>query len=138
MKTKRIVALFVAVVMLVSLCCGCGKAATSSEPSSGTNVSEQVQLNKITVTIKFKDGEEKKLELETDKKFLGEVLFEQKLVNEEEYKTGFYSYIDGVRADYNEDKAWWCVYENGESAMVGINEIVVDNGDEFQIVHTPA
>lgn len=137
MKTKRIVAVILGLLLIVSLLCGCkSKMATSHVENNSS--SEQAAVKDITITIKFKDGEEKKLELETDKKFLGEVLFEQKLVNEEEYKTGFYSYIDGVRADYNEDKAWWCVYENGKSAMVGINEIVVDNGDEFEIVHTPA
>ncbi len=137
MKTKRIVAALLVLLLAVSLLCGCKRDKPTS--SVGNNPSSQETIMKnITVTIKFADGEEKKLEVETDKKFLGEVLFEQKLVNEEEYKTGFYSYIDGVRADYNADKAWWCVYENGESAMVGINELKVDNGDEFEIVHTPA
>ena len=60
------------------------------------------------------------------------------IITKEEYKTGFYTYIDGVRDDYNEDKAWWCVYENGKSAMVGMNELKVDNGDEFEIVYAPA
>lgn len=138
MKTKRIVALIAIMLIIVSVCCGCGNAETSSGVSSDANVSEQAQLNKITVTIKFKDGEAKKLDFETDKKYLADVLLAEQLITEEEYESGFYTYIDGVRADYNEDKAWWCINENGESAMVGINELEVDNGDEFEIVYTPA
>ncbi len=132
MKMKKIAALVLSAILLIAVLCGCGKAGTSSETSSGKS------LNSVSVTIKLENGEEKEYKYQTDKKYLGDVLFENGLVKEEEYKSGFYTYIDGVRADYNEDKAWWCVYENGESAMAGMNELIVDNNDEFEIVHTPA
>ena len=77
-------------------------------------------------------------EIETAKKNLGDALLEKGLVTEDEHKSGFYTYIDGIRADYNKDGAWWCFTKGGESVMVGANELEIANGDTFEITNTPA
>ncbi len=92
----------------------------------------------IIVTVVYKDKTEKEFEISTDAEFLGDALLEKNLVKPEEHKTGYYLYIDGVRADYNLDKAWWCVTKAGEMTQVGINELAIADGDEFEITHTPS
>ena len=94
----------------------------------------------ITVTVVFKDKSEKEFKIDTDAKYLGDALLEEKIVTEDEYKNGdgIYTYIAGERADYNLDKSWWCLHIDGEMAMVGINEQPIADGDSFEITNTPA
>ena len=102
---------------------------------SGT---EETQSISITVTVVAKDKTEKVFNIETDKETLGDALFEEGLVIKEEHKSGFYSYIDGVRADYTLDKCWWSFTKGGETVMVGANDLKIADGDKFEITNTPA
>ncbi len=92
----------------------------------------------ITVTVVYQDKTEKELEISTNAEYFGDALFEKGLVTKEEYKTGFYSTIDGIRADYTLDKAWWQIIKDGEMTTVGANELPIADGDNFEITHTPA
>ena len=90
----------------------------------------------ITVSVVSSDKKEKKHTINTNAEYLGEAMLEENLVTEEEYKTGFYTVIDGVKADYDADKAWWCVTQDGEMTTVGINEQPIADGDKFEITYT--
>ena len=46
--------------------------------------------------------------------------------------------INGIRADYTLDGAYWSFYVNDEYCNYGISEQPVNNGDAFKIVYTPA
>ena len=132
MKQKRILAgllatLFIALAVFTA---GCNKADNSSSAVEATK--------EISVTIVYEDKTEKTLDIETKVEFLADALLEKGLIKEDEYNSGFYTYIDGVRADYNEDKAWWCVTEGGEMTTKGMNELALEDGDSFEITHTPS
>ena len=90
----------------------------------------------IEVTVVYKDETSKEFKISTDAEYLGDALFEEKIVNEAEYATGFYTEINGVKADYNLDQSWWCVTKDGEMTSVGMNEQVIADGDEFEITYT--
>lgn len=90
----------------------------------------------IDVTIVYADKTTKDLDLKTDAEFLADALFEEKLITEAEYKAGYYTEIDGVKADYDKDKAWWCVTKSGEMTMVGMNELPLSDGDKYEITYT--
>lgn len=92
----------------------------------------------ITVTVAYKDKTEKEFEISTDAEYLGDALHEKGLVSDEEYKTGFYTVIDGVRADYTADGAWWCITKGGEMVTKGANELPIADGESFEITYTPA
>ena len=92
----------------------------------------------IAVTVVYEDKSEKTFEISTDAEKLGQALFEEGLVFEEEYKTGYYQHIDGVCADYTLDGAWWCVTKSGEMTTVATNDLPISDGDSFEITHTPA
>ena len=125
--TGFMVALFIALAVLTA---GCNKADDSSSTVG--------EVKEISVTIVYKDKTEKTIDIETKAEFLGDALFEKGLTKEDEYKSGFYTYIDGIRADYNEDKAWWCVTKGGEMTTKGMNELTLEDGDNFEITHTPS
>lgn len=96
----------------------------------------QTGSKNIDVTIVYKDKTEKNYELKTDAEFLADALFEKELITEEEYKSGYYTVIDGVTADYNVDKSWWCVTKDGEMTNVGMNELALSDGDAYEITYT--
>lgn len=139
MKNKRILTkilvLALVVLMTVFSFAACGKSDTKPETNSGT---EEAQSISITVTVVAKDKTEKVFNIETEKKTLGDALYEEGLVTEDEYKSGFYTYIDGVRADYTLDKCWWSFTKGGETVMVGANDLEIADGDKFEITNTPA
>ena len=125
--TGLMAALFIALAVLTA---GCNKADDSS--------STAIKVKEISVTIVYEDKSDKTIKIETEAEYLGDALFEKGLTKEDEYKSGFYTYIDGVRADYNEDKAWWCVTKGGEMTTKGMNELTLEDGDNFEITHTPS
>lgn len=46
--------------------------------------------------------------------------------------------VNGLRADYEADGAYWYFYVNGEACMNGISTEPVHDGDAFEIVYTKA
>ncbi|MCL2819917.1 MAG: DUF4430 domain-containing protein [Oscillospiraceae bacterium] len=47
-------------------------------------------------------------------------------------------FVDGLRADYMEDNAWWAFYINGEMAMEGVDTTEIEEGTLYAFVFTPA
>ena len=46
--------------------------------------------------------------------------------------------VNGERADYNKDGAYWGFFVNGDYAQCGIAEQPVEDGDAFKIEYTKA
>ena len=90
----------------------------------------------IDVTIVYADKTAKDLDIETDAEFLADALYQEGIVTKAEYDSGFYTEIDGVKADYNVDKSWWCVTKDGEMTSVGMNELALADGDKYEITYT--
>ncbi|MBQ8649526.1 MAG: DUF4430 domain-containing protein [Clostridia bacterium] len=143
MKNRKLavglgIALAVLIAAAVIVWGAFGPSSDKGDISSSVSSSVSQSQTEITVKLVLSDGEEKTFELKTEKQTLGDALYENGLVSEEEYASGFYTVIDGVRADYNEDGAWWCVTKGGEMTTVGMNEQTIENGDSFEITYTPA
>ncbi len=47
----------------------------------------------------------------------------------------FINSINGIKADYNIDQAYWAIYVNGEYGTYGIDAQPVADGDEFSFVY---
>ena len=131
----KLLALTLVVLMAVTALAACGETGTKAK-----NNVNATQEDTITITVKViaADESEKTFTIETDKKYLGAALYDEGLVTKEEFESGFYTYIDGVRADYTQDKCWWCFTKDGEAVMVGANELEIADGDTFEITNTPA
>ncbi len=90
----------------------------------------------VTVTVVDDNGEEKTYEHKTDAEYLRQVLEEIEGLTvegpEEEY--GMYvKTVNGVRADYEEDGAYWGFYVNDEYCNYSIEQQPVNDGDAFMI-----
>ena len=93
----------------------------------------------ITVEVVHQDGTVNAFTYHTDAEYLGEVLLSEGLVVGSDGPYGLYiTEVDGERAVYEEDNAYWALYQNGESATQGADMTPVADGDTFALVHTAA
>ena len=90
----------------------------------------------ITFTVVYENGEKKTYDISTNREYLADALFDEGLITESEYKAGFYTIIDGIKADWNKDGGWWCITEDGQMTSKGMNELAIKDGDSFEAVYT--
>ena len=97
----------------------------------------------VTLSVVSESGDSTTYETKTDALVLQELMDELK---EEGFTYGgaeseyglMVDTINGVRADYTLDGAYWSFYVNDSYCNYGISEQPVNDGDAFSIVYTPA
>lgn len=110
-----------------------------------TNFREKPVEGSKAITIEVvNDKEESKVyELKTDAEYLRQAMDEAKKQGltfegeEGEYGLNILV-VNGVRADYNKDKAYWSIIVNGEYGMNGADTQPVKDGDAYKLVYTKA
>ena len=96
------------------------KDVTVGEGSKEVKISVEVEEQFITVTLK------------TDKEKLGDALFAEGLIND----ATFFDTLNGIKADWDKDKAYWGFYKGEEYMMVGVNDTAINTGDSYRFVYT--
>ena len=135
MKTKTTKLLFTVITIVCIVCLvSCSqtspedlwkKATYPSDVSLGTGkttVTIDIQLADFTTTITLK----------TDKSTLGDAMFEHGLIND----PSFFDTLNGIKADWDKDNAYWAFYEGENMMMVGVNDTKIENGDHYRFVYT--
>ncbi len=93
----------------------------------------------ITIEVVNKAEESTKYELKTDAEYLRQAMEEAEGLTfsgtESEYGM-MVETVNGEKADYNVDGAYWGFYVNGEYCNNGIDTQPVEDGDVFSIVYT--
>lgn len=91
----------------------------------------------VTINLIGKDGENTEFLLTTTADYLKDVMDEAEGLD---YETtdGMVMVVNGVRADYVLDGAYWAFYVNGEYCNYGISDQPVNDGDQFRIEYTKA
>ncbi len=118
---KKLIMLMLSALMLLSL--------FACELSKGDN-SEKT----ITVTVIDDKGESTVFTITTTSPNLRGALEQEKLVEGEESDLGLYvKLVNGVRADYELDGAWWGFYKDGKQLPSGIDSTVISDGDNYEI-----
>lgn len=96
----------------------------------------------ITITVISNDGSSKDYSLNTDAEFLRKAMDEvQDLTysgSESEEFGMMIDTINGVRADYTLDNAYWAIYVNGEYGSYGIDQQPVADKDAYKFEYTKA
>lgn len=96
-----------------------------------------------SVTIEVIDAENKKVtyNVDTDAEYLRQAMDEADGLTysgtESEYGV-MVDTVNGVRADYTLDSAYWSFLVNGQYSNYGIDTQPVKDGDVFSIQYTPA
>ncbi len=93
----------------------------------------------VTVQVVHKNEETKDFVLHTDAETLHEALDEEKLIEGED-RGGFFMVltVDGETADYNVDGSYWAMLQDGEWMMTGVDDTMIQDGDHYEFVYTPA
>lgn len=88
----------------------------------------------ITVTVVHKDGTEKTFEYFTYEEYLAPVLVKEGLIVESA-SDGMYTTVDGELADWSIDQGWWEFFIGEESAIIGMEDAPLHDGDTFKLVY---
>ena len=129
MKNKK---LLIAVIALVLVVAALAAVYFTSRPTT------QEGSTAFTVTVIHADGSEKKFEYRTDETSLGTFLEEKGLIDSKGADQGMFHSVDGEKAVYSEDGAYWAVYEGEEYALQGIDTTPVKEGQVYKLVWTAA
>ncbi len=93
----------------------------------------------IKITVVHADGSEKVFTYTTTEEFLGALLQAEGIVKGNDGPYGLeMTEVDGEKAVYDEDKAYWALYEGEEYALQGIDTTPIVDGGEYKLVYTPA
>ena len=70
--------------------------------------------------------------LQTDKEKLGDALFAEGLIND----PTFFDTLNGIKADWDKDQAYWAFCTGEEYMMIGVNDQTISTGDSYRFVYT--
>lgn len=70
-------------------------------------------------------------EYKTDEQYLGDFLEQENIIGFDKTEYGrFITSVQGYESS-NEDQSWWSISVNGESAVTGVDEIVLEDGSVY-------
>lgn len=119
-----VVALVVVIAALIGVYLG-----TRPQTSQGAKA--------FTVEVVHADGSSKTFTYHTDEEFLGAVLEAEGLIKGEMGPYGLTIFeVDGERAVWEENGAYWAIFVNGEYGMTGVDTTPVNDGDAFKLEYT--
>ena len=127
---KKKLGILIAAVLLVAVLVGV-YFATRPQVTQGEKT--------FTLVITHKDGSTKMETFTTDAEKLGPFLEEKEIIKGEEGPYGiFIKEVEGEKAVYEEDNAYWAFYVGEEYASLGIDQTPIEDGVTYKLVYTPA
>ena len=52
------------------------------------------------------------------------------------FRYSFFDTLNGMKADWNADQAYWAFYQGENYMSVGVNETVIEGGEHYRLVYT--
>lgn len=137
--TKTVSVLLVSLMLFSALFVSCAEKKELGELWKDAVYTEDVTLGEgnkeVKVTVKAGE-DEIVITLKTDAKTLGEALLSNKIVEGDNSEYGLYiKKVNGIRADYDKDKAYWGFYKGGELMMSGVDSTDISGGEAFELVY---
>ena len=148
---KKTSVFFLALVLIaaMALFAGCttdqqkgdGASTTTTTTASQTSNENELGTGKPTfsyvVTKLVKTS--KTYTIHTDKTTVGAALLEVGLIAGSDSEYGLMvETVDGLKLEYNADKAYWAFYVDGEYAMTGVDSTNIEAGKVYGFTATPA
>ena len=143
---KKLIALSLILVMLVSLVACGGPDTPSTTPSTDststptsnpatTPSQENPQVGaKFTVVVTDLDGTETTFEYTSEAATVGEALLAEGLIAGDQSDWGLYvTTVNGVTADWATENAYWAFYINGEYAQTGVDATEIVAGTTYEM-----
>ncbi len=87
----------------------------------------------IVVEVVHGDGSSKEFPVDTDEEFLGKVLVDENIVEDNQSDYGLYILTaDGETADDSKQE-WWCITQDGQSLDTGADSTPVVDGAHYEL-----
>ena len=146
MKAKTILLLLCA-LLLFSVACSTANSTPEQQPQDisppdiplGTP-SDIQSIGEGAKTFLFEVTDDKgnkiSWNVHTNAETLGEALDEHGFLERDD--TGMVSHVNGLRADFFEDGAYWALFIGDDWAMEGVDTLVIKEGVTYAFVYTPA
>ncbi len=153
--TKKLLALLFSFLLVLSLAACFQESAPPEAPAEGGEnggaldpiwstalYTESTTLGEgektVTVTVSAK-GTDVVFTIHTDADNLRDALLSVGLIDGEQQGVGYMiSHVNGMRADYTLDRAYWGFFRGGEYMMTGVDSTPVTGGEAFELVYTKA
>ena len=140
---KKLVSAVLVILMILSFC-ACGKSENTEKTESGlwndAFVTEDKEYGQGEKTITLKVVAEDKsvvLTVRTDADFLGRALLDNEIIDGDMGEYGMYiKYVNGMRADYDLDGAYWALTKNGEMLSTGADQVEISDGESYEFTYT--
>lgn len=131
MKQKNLIRFIIPTLIFLAVIAAMVMVYVNSRAKS---VDEKTAGNKtITVLVAIPEKETKEYVIETDATYLRQALDQIHLIEGEEGEFGFYiTEVDNTLADDNK-REWWCITKRGEEVFYGVNEIAIQDGEQYEI-----
>lgn len=106
-----------------------------------TDSQEAQDVDGVILVLEVTDdnGVVSKYELLTNQPTVGAALLEEGMIEGDESEYGLMvTHVNGLRADFNEDGAYWAFYVDGEFATAGVDATEIEQGRVYALVYTKA
>lgn len=148
---KKIIALLLITILSLALIVACTPVETPDEVSTGADIDVELPEEsekenqilgkegntKFTFTVTHADGSKVQYNVETTKDNLGDALLEGSIIKGDMGEFGIYvTEVDGEKASWENDNAYWYFYKDGEPLMEGISSTPIAEGDNFEARYT--
>lgn len=125
-NNKRLIVIIAAIVILIAVCAGLlfvYKSTREKPAEGGKSITVQVESERDSYSFNQTYS--------TDEQYLGNFLDKEGLIGFDESEYGrFITSVQGYEAK-SDEQSWWSISVNGESAMTGVDEIVIADGDTY-------
>ncbi|MDE5765232.1 MAG: DUF4430 domain-containing protein [Ruminococcus sp.] len=125
---KKILMIIIGILILVALCTGLWfiYSNTRDNPISG-------EKNITLEVVSERDNYNFSAQYNTSDEYLGDFLDKENLIGFETSEYGrFVKSVQGYEAK-DEEQSWWNISINGESAVTGVDEIVLEDGSVYKL-----
>ncbi len=115
-----------------------GKKDSNPNPQSTEGTNDSVEYAyAFTLVVVHKDGTQKEMPLKTNREYLGPALQDEGIIKGDMGEFGLYiKEVDGEKAVFEEDGAYWAFYVGDEYAILGIDKTPIENGKTYKLVYT--
>ena len=136
-KIFGILALVVAIALLLGVYYALREKPENPNAGPGADGSISFTEKSVTIEVVDENNQSTLYTLSTHADYLEEAMDEADGLDYE-VTDGMVMAVNGVRADYVLDGAYWAFYVGGEYCNYGIAEQPVNDGDNFRIEYTKA
>lgn len=134
-KILRIVSVTLIFALLAAMALSLSGCAKEEKKTADT-----ASADSITVIVEIVDNEEKSKEYTISLPVgstLWDALEKEKLAEASDSEFGKYIHtVNGLRADYDADGAYWALYKGGEYLMTGAESTILEDGGHYELVYT--